>query len=363
MPSGDVLQVDQDNYPELFYGTNGDYRTIATVLDVEIMLRELSRFCRIKCIPAEGAEDAIQIMEGVISSNEVDTIEAIVFSPNEAVVIVGTEIDDPSFESVTTFKNPGDQWFHRFAHQAMKTRDAEIVTDIISASERFRPGAYWMGEYIAKKFGKKDEAWIRRLHNNFAAEELYDLMDRIGNAWQFFIQDYIGLLKNAVQLLGYFQEKGIYPIWLNPVRPTLEKRKILQPNLSLDEHGTPRENMLLEIGPYGRPGPGPYPSYPSFRKNPFDPRKLGLEAEVMAYSLGFKPMFYADQYSSSETFWSLHDKEAYDVLRGAWGSNATYPDIYTKIHYPEDYQHQEIRRLRGTGSYLRAYRQRGARQF
>ena len=318
---------------------------------------------RMKFIPAESDEDAIGIMESVISSNEVDTIEAIVFSPNEAVVIVGMEIDDPGLESLTTFKDPGDPWFHRFARKAMKTREVEIVTDIISASERFRYGAYWMGEYIAKKFGSRDEELIRRLHNNFAAEELYDLMDKMGNAWQFFIQDYIGPIENAVQLLDYFEEKGIYPIWLNPVKPTLEKRKILQPNLSLDEHGTPRETMLIEIGSYGRPGLGPYPSYPSFRKNPFDPRELGLEAEAMAYSQGFKPMFYADQYSSCETFWSLHDKDAYDEIRDKWSSDDAYPDIYTKIHYSEDYEHQGIRRLRGMGSYLRAYRQRGARKF
>lgn len=360
MPDGGVFRVDHDHHPELFYGTNVDYRTFATVLDVEIQLKELSPYIHMTFFPAEGAGHAIQIMQDAIVENKASTIEAIAYGPGEAVAILGRETSDPGESDITTFRFPGDQWFHRFAREA---KGGEIVTDIISASERFRYGAYWMGEYIAKKFGEKDKEWIRRLHDNFAAEELYDLMGKIGNTWQFFIQDYIGPIENAPQLLNFIEEKGIYPIWLNPVKPTLEERKILQPNLSMDEQGEPRNTMLIEIGPYGRPGPPPYPSFPSFKKHPFDPVELGMEAEEVAYALGFDPMFYADRYSEAEKFWSLHDKKRYDSLRKTWGAEDAYPDIYTKTHYPEGYSHQRIRRLRGLTGYIMAYRSRGTRQF
>jgi Delta24-sterol reductase len=127
---------------------------------------------------------------------------------------------------------------------------------------------------------------------------LHDAVRKLNLTRSFFIQDYIADFDKAVDLIHHADETiEIYPKWLCPIRTFHASEKISPMNV-------PRDDILLDIGIYGR-------------SKKYVADKLGKNKEIEMYATTHNAIkvLYAEVFYSEEDFWSIYDKNRYDVIR------------------------------------------------
>jgi len=148
---------------------------------------------------------------------------------------------------------------------------------------------------------------------------LHDAVRKLNLTRSFFIQDYIADFDKAVDLIHHADETiEIYPKWLCPIRTFHASEKISPMNV-------PRDDILLDIGIYGR-------------SKKYVADKLGKNKEIEMYATTHNAIkvLYAEVFYSEEDFWSIYDKNRYDVIRHKYKAEGVFPDLWLKVHSKED---------------------------
>lgn len=330
LATGERIFVSPEKKRELFYGIIGSYGTLAIALSFTFKLIEAKPYITLtftKCPPTK-------IIESLLTIENKDFLEAIVYSKEKAIKISGALAErDPKLPLYRN--NRFSPWY---IEQSAK-QEGPLQMPLLDYLFRLDRGAFWMGFYIlsfplilgtlfrkdllslpkkirdlAKTLSfEKGASFFTRLFFDslFTSKSLYKLWHKVPKSISeelFFIQDfYLPVSKSQTMLNIYMNSLELFPIWLCPVKNSLTPQ-ILSPNY--------HEEFLIDIGLYGIP------------KNPTPISLLTKNLEEELLRIGGKKMLYSYTYLDEKSFTTCYNDQK---LRKEFRAEHTFLSLYEKI--------------------------------
>jgi hypothetical protein len=333
LSNGVIEVISPECRADIFYGIHGSYGSLCLLTKVRLRLIPAKKFVNVDYEPYDGIQALLAAMMRKLH-DDVDYLEAIVYSEKSAVLISGKRSEDVQ-AGIQTFTRATDPWF--YSHVRQKTMDGCWRESIPIRDHLFRynRGTYWMGEYIFSESHIPHNRFTQWLQNPFLnTRKLYECMHVCRAEYAFFIQDFYVPIGSVEELLAFSErECGIYPVWLCPVRPTRNPEP-LSPHYN-------DATMLVDVGIWGR-------------NNRYLSDRMGMNKkfEKFVRQLGGRKMLYAQQYYTQEDFWDIYDKDWYDALRKNISAEEIFPGVYEKTHV---YKMHDSTMLRGAGKLFMSF--------
>lgn len=314
---GEIVDATREDNSDLFHGTLGSYGSMGILTEVEMDLLPASEYVRLQYIPVEGFQDALETLDEHCDT-DADYIDAIMFSRDHGVVMVGELADATDGLPVERFTRPTDEWFYLHAH-TVSQQDGVHVENIPIRDYFFRYdiGAFWAVRYGFEEIHMPFNRLTRTLLHPFTNTAIaYDSGIHGGNlSSEYIIQDIITGREDTMELLEWTDEHlGIYPLWLLPLKP--EDEAFLGPSYL-------ETDMAINVGIWGRP------------RHDGDARELKRRLEEKQMELNARKTLYAQQFYSPDEFWSIYDQDRYQTLRERYGAEEAFPSVYAVTHVDE----------------------------
>ena len=93
MPDGSVIWCDKDNHQKLFLSIPFSYGTLGFLTAVDIKIVKYMPYLRHTYIPVSSVTEAVDVFQRETNRPEADTVEGIMFSKDEGVIMSGTFVD------------------------------------------------------------------------------------------------------------------------------------------------------------------------------------------------------------------------------------------------------------------------------
>lgn len=316
--NGDVISVSPDNARDLFYGTACSYGSLGIITRIKLRLHPAKKFVHLGYYRVESFEEAVELVDRK-SKEKVDFIDGIMFRKNLGVIMVG-ELTNGGRLPIKTFHRARDEWFYLHAQRVAQVYHKwEELIPLRDYLFRYDRGAFWVGQYLFRRFRIPFNHVTRVLLNWMTdTRTLYGGL-HAGNISQYFILQDINLLKDRVKpFLDWTDKKfHIYPLWLCPLKPGQDD-KLCPACLDTD--------LVINVGIWGK-----IPPNSNFLK-------ANRELEEAARNLGGRKMLYAHAYYSKADFWRIYDSDWYQSLRSRYNAAQVFPDLYHKVHVSEKYK-------------------------
>ena len=93
LSDGSAIWCDRENHIELFSVIPFSYGTFGFLTAVDIDVVPYKPYLRHTYIPVQSVQEAVKIFEREANDSSVDTVEGILFSRNESVIMSGKFVD------------------------------------------------------------------------------------------------------------------------------------------------------------------------------------------------------------------------------------------------------------------------------
>lgn len=335
--NGEIVKASSTEREDLFHGAAGAAGTLGITTLMEIRLVEAKEFVQTTYYRTSDVAETIIQVQAEIKNPDNDYVDAILFSKNHGVVIIGRLTNDkPVNCPPRTFSKASDPWFYMHVQdKTQRTSSSSIVTEYIPLGEylfRYDRAGFWVGRqgYTYFKYIPFN-GFFRWLLDDFShTRMLYHALHASGISSQFVVQD-LGLpYDTAEEFINHVAEDlNIWPLWLCPLKgmptPTFHPVTEETEGLLVDgsgERGLQSAKMsrpMLNIGVWGW---GPQDVSEFIAKN------RALEDKLTA--LGGRKWLYAHTYYSEDEFWKIYDRPWYQTLREKYCAT-TLPSVYDKV--------------------------------
>ena len=94
LSDGSVLWCDKDNNNELFQSIPFSYGTFGFLTAVDIDIIPYKPFVKHTYYPTKSLEEAVNLLEELSNDPDIDTVEGIVYSKTDSVIMSGKFVDD-----------------------------------------------------------------------------------------------------------------------------------------------------------------------------------------------------------------------------------------------------------------------------
>ena len=320
--SGEVVTVSNSHNPDLFWGLACSYGSIGITTLAKVRLRPAKPFVTLSYLPVKSFSELVSVMRNHWQ-DDIDFMDAIVFSPNEAVVMLGQMTDDTHERSQTvTFSQKRDEWF--YLHALKKMKESDFPPDFIPLVDylfRYNRGAFWTGKLLFDKLKLPFTPFTRSLLDKYVSvRSIGDLLHAANNSQSGICQDFCLPETGVEEFLAYLDSAlQAYPLWICPLKAS-------QAGDRLSPVYSPAER-IINIGVYAE-FKGRYEDFITTNRD--------LEQKLM--QLGGRKVLYAHQYFSPEEFWQIYDKDWYAKLRAKYFATDALPDIYETTHVSKKYK-------------------------
>lgn len=267
-----------------------------------------------------------------------DFVEALAFSKEHVVVMVGTMVDKPTgrreagkVNAIGKFWKP---WFFKHVESFLAKGSSEMKgKDVEAVGEEYIPLRHYYHRHSKSLFWEIQDiipfgnhplfrylfGWMMpprisllKLTQTEALRKLYEE--------HHVVQDMLVPVKDLGESLDCFEEVfSVYPLWLCPMR--------IPKNPDFRKHGgfiRPLEDgdeMFVDVGAYGNPS-----------MEGFNAREACRKAEDFVRAKKGYQMMYADSFMSREEFREMFDHGKYDELRRKMDRCLqAFPEVYDKV--------------------------------
>ena len=93
MSDGSVLWCDKDNHQKLFLSIPFSYGTLGFLTAVDIKIVKYMPYVKHTYIPVSSVDEAVKVFERETNNSKADTVEGILFSRDEGVIMRGTFVE------------------------------------------------------------------------------------------------------------------------------------------------------------------------------------------------------------------------------------------------------------------------------
>lgn len=317
--NGEAITASPQENADLFWGTAASYGSLGIITLIKLRLMPAKDFIQLAYFTVRSFAEAVSLVMQK-SGEAVSFIDAIMFSKNFGVVMIGSFVSKNRL-STATFSKAYDEWFYLHAEKiAQKFETYEELIPIRDYLFRYDKGAFWMGRYGFKIFKIPFTRLTRLILNGFCnTRTLYRLFHETNISQRYFIQDFNLPSKNILEFLEFVdKELQIYPLWICPLKPGREDK------LSANYIKT---DLVFNVGVWG----GVKKDFSGFVK-------LNQDFEKKSTELGGRKMLYAHSYFPFDDFWKVYDLEWYNELRDKYHANDVFPTVYEKTLVLEKYK-------------------------
>lgn len=313
--NSDLKKASSSENPDLFYGTAGSYGSLGIMTAIKIKLIPAKKFVHLTYNPVHSFDEAVDLIKKYSVDNDVEYLDAIMYSEKSGVVMMGKLSDKENFP-VSKFLGAWDDWFYIHAKKVIKNNEKrEEVIPLQDYLFRYDRGAFWMGEVALRGWLKMPFIKLTRFVFNpiLKAKQLYRFLHAIQFSQQFIIQD-VSVPEEGVAdfMKSVSNNWHIFPLWLCPLKPGGQDR--LSPN-------TIKTNLVINVGVWGEVNH----KFEEFIK-------INKDFEILLGQNGGRKTLYAHSYYTREEFWKIYDLPWYSELRKKYHAEVVFPDIYDKVH-------------------------------
>ncbi|OAG10579.1 FAD-binding domain-containing protein [Paraphaeosphaeria sporulosa] len=327
LANGDVAHASSTDNQELFEGLRGSFGTLGVLTSVKLQLIDMKSHVEVTYHPTTSISSAMSQLRAETASATADYIDGILFSPTSGAIITGRLTSTPSPTLPTrTFSRPWDPWFYlhawRLASSPSPTTECVPIQDYLFRYDR---GAFWMGSYGFAHF-RVPFTWLTRLLLDYFMHTrvMYHALHASGHTDRYIIHDIAFPAPNAAEFAEYVDKTyGIYPLWLCPVRKdgrsSMGHPRSFSGEVPGKTLGAVYEGAYINVGVWG-----PYPS------DEAEYVRANREIEAKARSLGGLKWLYSRVFYTEDEWWSIYDKERYEVLRAKFNAESL-PSVWEKV--------------------------------
>lgn len=352
--NGSVVHASPSEHADLFYGLSGSYGSLGLILKVELALIPAKEYVRLEYSHYGSVDDAIHAMNQMnANGTPPDFLESLAFNQNDVIVIEGrfSNSDEVNQLQQISLKSSWSPWYYQHLVKVNSALDiGKTYSDYMTTKDylfRLDRGAFWMGSYVlhgALLWKFIQQTFLGKTADDLSTQEreLYhhlrcpNLLQRILLGWgmntqtlykllhgnretwfdkRFVIQDYyIPNKQVSTFTTQVFNEFGINPIWLCPMKST-PAPQILSP------HYKPQtsDGLMYDVGVYGMP------------KGNMPLLEINRQLEKWTTHAGGRKMLYSSVYYSPIEFWDIYPKEQYQQLRKRYYAEGVWLSIDDKI--------------------------------
>jgi len=328
LSDGSVICCDKDNNNELFATIPFSYGTFGFLTAVDIDIVPYKPYLMHTYHPTKTLKDAVDLFEELSNDPDVDTVEGIVYSESESVIMSGKFVDgvknDHPTNRIGRWYKP---WFYKHVESFLTNQqqiDKEKFTEYIPTVDYFHRhnrAYFWL---MVNQLSCANDAWFRYILG-WSMPPKFSLLKFL-RSWieggadkgptDFCLQDY-GIEINKLESMIDFaiKETEIFPIWLCPARKICPKEI---------QHLTvcPSDTLYVDVGVYGH---SPMKGF----------HKITCQKRIENFLLenqGFVALYGETELSIEEFYLMFEDaKNNYDRVRKQYDCENAFPHVYTKI--------------------------------
>ena len=324
LANGEIMQASKNERKDLYDGAAGSFGTLGVITSLEVQLTRAKPYVELTYTPVGSTEEALQKIEERTVSDETEYLEGILFGKDKGLVIHGKLVDKlDSKLRCTGYTRAQDPWFYLRAKEILHSGvdDVHELVPIKDYFFRYDRGTFWAGWYAFQYFITPFNAFTRwALDSLLRTKVAYQALHKSQMADQYIVQDIAFPYATLGRFVDYIDRKlGLFPLWLCPLNMGSEIS--LRPyNMALTAPEARSPGMMINVGLWG-PGPKQYDRFIAANRD--------IERETA--ELGGIKCFYAQGYYTSDEFWKLYDKKAYDALRSKYHASGL-PSVDEKVN-------------------------------
>jgi len=325
-PDGESRHCSEDENQDLFYSIPWSHGTLGFLVAAELKIIPAKKFVELTYQPTYTREELLEKFENASrQKSEFLFVEALTFSRDEAVLMVGKLADKPiNIKNINRIGRWHKPWFYSHVQTYLKKGRGTEYIPLRHYYHRHTRSYFWEMKDIIP-FGNKN--WFRwllgwtmpphiQLLKRLQTETIQQLREK-----RHVVQDMIIPINYLAKSLDYFDKNyDMHPLWLCPLNIYENKfgKGFVKPFSS--KNGTDDE-LFVDIGAYGTP------TIPGFDGNSTLKK---LEQFVIDHS-GYQAL-YARTLMSEDQFRQMFDHELYDKLREQIPFvKKAFDDVYTKV--------------------------------
>lgn len=313
-----LTECSKKKEPELFHAVPWSYGTLGFLTAVEIQLIPLKKYVQLQYVALKSWPDLEHHLRKEAENKANDFVEAIVFSKEQSVLMIGTFSDTPEPNKINPLGRWYQPWFYEHVRNYLtRKKYAEEYVPVLDYYHRFSKAIFWeirdivpFGNHPLFRFFlgwlMPPKVSLLKLTQTPTIKNLYDK--------HHVVEDYLLPMGELRTTLDYIHENiQIYPLWICPF--------LLKDSPGLVHPRKPEDALYVDIGLYGEPRASDYDSKRTI---------LGVE-QYLGKIQGFQ-MLYAGVYQSREEFRKNYDHSLYDRVRDKLACEEALPVIYDKVN-------------------------------
>jgi len=309
-----VLCTPSNEQRDLFYGFPNSYGTLGYALRVKVKAVPAKRFVQLTRVRHTDARAYFADL-GRRCESDVDFVDGTVFGRDAMYITLGRFVDEAPYLS--------DYTYEHIYYRSIRERTTDYLT---TADYIWRWDTDWF--WCSKNLGAQNPL-LRRLYGRARLNSVtYTRIMRLNSRWKLtgtlnrllgihaesVIQDVEIPLERCVEFLEFYHDAiRFLPVWICPTRAY---RTDAQFDLYRLEPGKLYVNFGFWDVIRGR----------ARRPDGFYNRQV--ERQVM--ELGGMKSLYSDSYFTSEEFWRMYNRPAYERLKRKYDPSGQLNDLYTK---------------------------------
>lgn len=331
LPTGEVTRASKVDKQDLFWGAASAFGTLGVVTLLEVQLMDARKYVALTYGQTKGFEKTLSHLREEIKKDNVDYVDAIVFSKDSTLTCSGCLVDDPPLgEQPRRFSRRTDPWFYiraKQVHSELLKLPGSTLTDYVPLVDylfRYDRGGFWTGRQAFDYFKVPFNRITRYLLDPFMYTRVINIgQSKTDFANHYMIQDCGIPFDKCEQFKTWLDDNvGIYPIWLCPIRARRDS-----PGADHGIHAAMGRTDYPELLNFGVWGFISWDRSEAFNKN------RALETRV--HQLGGWKTLYAHAYYTRDEFWEVYDRDSYHAVREKYGARYL-PTVYDKVRVKFD---------------------------
>eukprot|EP00921_Rhytidocystis_pertsovi_P008969 GHVQ01014524.1.p1 GENE.GHVQ01014524.1~~GHVQ01014524.1.p1 ORF type:complete len:501 (+),score=46.83 GHVQ01014524.1:113-1615(+) len=318
LPDGSVTVCSKDVNKELYASIPFSYGTTGFLTAVEMQVIPFLPYVKLEYEPVTSLDQAVDVLQKSVDNKSVDSVEGILFSANEGLIMRGTFVKDIEPRRLNCIGWWYKPWFHKHCQTFCRERKIDRVEYIPTREffHRHYRSSFWLIDFLVP-FGHHP---LFRYLVGWMLPPPHGLVKRVMSLVpkpaldELVIQDFIFQMRDMKEALRMVDnDAGVYPLWLCPaIHPVPES---IQDLVYFDKTA-----VHVDVGIYG------------WAKKPnFD--RVGVQRKWERFAIDHKGYvaFYAETQLTKEELLEMMDLKTYDKVRKDNNCEKAFPHMYEKI--------------------------------
>jgi Delta24-sterol reductase len=321
---GSLVRASSQENADLFRALPWSMGALGFVVKLTLRIVPAKPYIRVSYRAVRGRGELCRIFAHESCRDDAaDAVEALVFGPEEAVVITGVFANAADGQRINRVGRWYKPWFAAYCRRALASPIDDECIPLSDYYRRHRRGMFWECALIVP-FG--NQAWFRWLFGWMMPPKIAFLKLTQGKRIKRYydekhvVQDALVPMSCLDEALAYFDEIfDAYPVWLCPMRVTRT-----DPPGAIGPKAGQSDEMYVDIGAFLVPGPvargEDYSALAATRQ---------MEKFLLARR-GYQALYAVTQLARDE-FSAMFDRQLYDRVRRDYGATGVLMDVYDKV--------------------------------